>query len=964
MLKTILSALLLGLATFCQAQYQETFSTPNKGYLISQLNDFSGVDWTLSPWALQPPAAFGRDISDYFQTTAAGVLECIDLDQEVYWESPLLNTITVPSVSFSVDLTWADFDPDISGNPCLVTSLDYIKVQYSVDGGPYTTAPNIAGGSACATVGYLSGTAGGPFAGSATVMVNSIPGGSTLQIRISINTNSNSEIVTIDKVVVPESGVTQGCSAPELSTVVTPITCHGPNSGAINLSVLGGTPGYNFSWSSGAIAEDISGLALGTYTVTVTDAIGCTATTSATIIAVPFSFSADIGPATCAGVFDGAVDLVINGGTTPYTVDWGDLPGNNNPEDRTLLEAGAYIVTVSDAGGCTAEADVQIGLAPTGAYLETFDVPGKGLLPGSTCTDTNAISCSAQNFVAVNWSIYGLDTLFGIDPDDHFHTLNGTLQGRDLDQVVCWESPLIDIAPPGTGIVFSLDLSWEGFDAEPPGADPLDLVADHIDVEYSIDGGSWTRVANQVGGGLTGHTVVYASAAGSGQTDNMTVTVNDLAGNTLRIRVCGFLNSNAEIFTIDHVSVPSAAGLYCPIPALNPVATNPTCFGGSDGSIDLSLDGGTPPFTFEWSNGETTEDLSDLPAGPYVVTVTNGLGQTAIMVVQVDEPGEIVVVQDISISNPVSCNGGADGVLGIQWTNGEPPFEYLWSNAATTNPAENLGSGVYSVTLTDAKGCTGVLENLVLSDPPVVQGVLDPFAGVCPGALLELTVDTIFGGNGAPYQFQVDEGVFYDPDFAIPTGAGQHVVGYVDRLGCSATDTIVIEEFMPSNAMISGADSACVSAGWMYTLPGNLESIIWSVSDNGAITGGQGAETVEVLWNSTGAGQLSVQYVDSNGCQDSALFDVFVDICVGTKQPTLPGVAVAPNPFGNWLSVQFDRPVAAGTRLQLFDAQGRLVLEREVAAQRTRLDTGYLPEGMYFLHLLEGGRFGVWKVVK
>ncbi len=135
MIKTALAALLLCLTLNSYAQYQKTFSTPNKGCLLNYVDDCSGVDWTLNPWATQPPAAFGRDDLDYFQTTAAGVLECIDLDEEVCWESPLLNTVLAPTVSFSVDLSWAGFDTDVAGNPCTEASLDYIKVEYSVNGG-------------------------------------------------------------------------------------------------------------------------------------------------------------------------------------------------------------------------------------------------------------------------------------------------------------------------------------------------------------------------------------------------------------------------------------------------------------------------------------------------------------------------------------------------------------------------------------------------------------------------------------------------------------------------------------------------------------------------------------------------------------------------------------------------------------------------------------------------------------
>ncbi|MBL7776416.1 MAG: SprB repeat-containing protein, partial [Saprospiraceae bacterium] len=387
-MKTILPALALCLASTClSAQYLETFSTPNKGYLLNQNDDFTGVNWTLSAWANQPPALFGRDSSDYFQTTATGQLECIDLDQAVCWESPLLNTSAAGLVTLSVELSWEGFDTDQLGNPCNDAGLDYINVQYSVNGGAFVSVPNQVGGSACATIGYVVGTPNAPFTGSTTVTVTGITGGSNLRIRICVNTNANAEVVRIDNVAVPTPGVTTGCSAPVLSTEVIPVGCLGPNSGAVILTANGGTPGYSYAWSNGANTPDLAGVPVGTYTVTVTDGGNCTATASATVPAAPtLSAVADVGPLSCTPANDGAIDLILSGGTAPFLINWSDLPGLNDGEDRQGLAAGTYTATITDALACTTVVSATVGLAPSGAYLETFSVAGKGLLEGSTCT--------------------------------------------------------------------------------------------------------------------------------------------------------------------------------------------------------------------------------------------------------------------------------------------------------------------------------------------------------------------------------------------------------------------------------------------------------------------------------------------------------------------------------------------------------------------------------------------------
>ncbi|MFN0175593.1 MAG: SprB repeat-containing protein [Saprospiraceae bacterium] len=310
----LLPLLLLCVCFSAQAQYLEPFSTANKGYQINFIDDFTIVNWSLSTWD-QPSG--NRDASDYFNTTAGGVLESIDLDEEVCWESPLINTTAANPVSIEMDLTWIGFDVDIMAGGCFG---DYIKVLYSVNGGAYTMIPNVVGGNPCATVAYPFSGPPGPFNGNVHIMHGGIAGGSTLKIRVCVYTNANAEIVTIDNVEVPEAGVTVGCAAPVLSTVISQVGCSNANSGAIDLTVSGGTPGYTYSWTGGATTQDLTNIPTGTYTVTVTDAAACTATISATVTNAPaLVLTTQVLDASCGGNMDGEINLDVTGGVPGYT---------------------------------------------------------------------------------------------------------------------------------------------------------------------------------------------------------------------------------------------------------------------------------------------------------------------------------------------------------------------------------------------------------------------------------------------------------------------------------------------------------------------------------------------------------------------------------------------------------------------------------------------------------------------
>ena len=522
------------------AQYSELFSTPNKGYKISCVNDLAGVNWSLTPWDATGTCQVAdlRDPTDYFNTTAAGVLESIDLDQEVCWESPLINISAGGTVSLSVGLTWAGFDVDAAAGNCLG---DYITVMYSVNGGAYTMVPNQFGANACATVAYPLGSTP-PVNGTGTVTQGGISG-TTLKIRVCVFTNANAEIVTIDNVSVPQAGVTLNCAQPVLSTTLKNIVCNGSNSGSIDLSVSGGTPGYTYFWTGGATTQDRTGLATGSYTVTVTDAASCSQTTSVTIINSPLAQSAVTFPAAC-GSADGAIDLSVSGGNAGYTYTW---TGGATTQDISGLAAGAYTVTVTDTSmpACTSTAPYSVAAAANGPYAESFSVPNRGYLINQV-----------NNFFGMRWTMspWTLDepvTGIGRDNGDYFQTTAaGKLETLDTDQEICWISPELNISASGT-VQFSVDLAWLGFDDE-----------DYILVQYSINGGAFTTLPNAFGGGVG--TVQY-SFPNVDQNGTVTVTKTGLSGSTLQIKVCILTNSQADVATLDNVSIPQTVSL-CPPP--------------------------------------------------------------------------------------------------------------------------------------------------------------------------------------------------------------------------------------------------------------------------------------------------------------------------------------------------------------------------------------------------------------
>lgn len=138
-----------------------------------------------------------------------------------------------------------------------------------------------------------------------------------------------------------------------LSTSITSIPCNGgAATGAIDLTVIGGTAPYTYNWGVGQpVTQDRTNLAVGTYNVTVTDAAGCTKTTSATITQPPALVLTSVATGSTCGSANGSINLTVSGGTSPYTFSWSN---GATTEDISNVLAGSYTVTVTDFKGCTA----------------------------------------------------------------------------------------------------------------------------------------------------------------------------------------------------------------------------------------------------------------------------------------------------------------------------------------------------------------------------------------------------------------------------------------------------------------------------------------------------------------------------------------------------------------------------------------------------------------------------------
>ncbi|MBN4051482.1 hypothetical protein JYU16_01575, partial [bacterium AH-315-M05] len=458
-----------------------------------------------------------------------------------------------------------------------------------------------------------------------------------------------------------------------LSSVIgTDVNCKSGNDGAANLSVTGGVAPYSYLWSNTDTTEDINILTAGTYTVVTTDSNGCTINDTIIINEPGDTLMATTNILTgisCNGVCDGSITSNATGGTSPYTYFWDGGLGAGKTHLGNVCD-GTYNVTITDNNGCTASDSLTINepLLLTTTMTKT-DVSCNGLGDG-TATVTPSGGTSPYNYL---WNIGQTDsTAVGLFPDNYSVNV--------FDNNGCIATDIVTISEPTA----------------------LGLSVTTINATCGNSNGSATA---SVTGGINPYTYAWSSG-GSNSTEtgmaagSYTITVTDNNGCTID-----------DSITIN-APLPITTGI---------TATDISCNGGNDGSADLTVSGGTPPYTFLWSNSQTTEDITGLTAGTYSVTVTDNSGcATANDTVNINEPA---VLTSTITGTDVSCNGGGDGTATVTPSGGTPPYNYNWNNGQTSSTAIALFPGSYGVNVFDSNGCLAS-NNITITEPTALVSSL------------------------------------------------------------------------------------------------------------------------------------------------------------------------------------------------------------------------------------------------
>ena len=577
-----------------------------------------------------------------------------------------------------------------------------------------------------------------------------------------------------------------------ISAVVDSTSCNGACDGAITIDVQGGTGAYVIDWSPDPINGDgttsVIDLCAGDYSVSITDANGCDTVLTYTV-EEPDAITTILAQTdnACFGDCQGTADLQISGGTPPYTNTW--LLGGNVIVTDTLnvnsLCAGDYTVNIVDAHACTSTVNFTItqgaAIVPGLTFIgETCNGPGDG--------EAHIIPSGGSGPLIFDWDP---------DPDNG----DGTVDAFGLDAgnytITITDSLGCDTVVPFTIIPFQPIL-------------PNETVT-----QVQCNGDCNGTIVLSTTGGFGNYTYDWTPDPDNGDGTNsatglcvggITVLISDALGCDTLVNF-NITEPPALAVNVDQV-----------VDAL--------CSTANDGSITITVSGGTPNYGISWSGpngfGSTSEDIAGLAPGVYTVTVLDANNCEASASATV---GAITTVDANAGADITACNSDAivlDGSASIgattyTWT--DPQNNIVGTNAQYTLPTLSAGSYTYTLTISNGP-CSD-------NDQVIVTILAAPFADAGPDMSIFLQQTAMIGGNptgppGSTYNWQPDS-LVNNASLANPTAdppaTTWFVVTVTNQNGCNSIDSVlvmVIPEIVIPTGFSPNGDG--VNDGWQIDL--------------------------------------------------------------------------------------------------------------------------------------------------
>ncbi|GJM32801.1 MAG: hypothetical protein DHS20C18_18020 [Saprospiraceae bacterium] len=687
-----------------------------------------------------------------------------------------------------------------------------------------------------------------------------------------------------------------------VSMVVDSASCNGNSDGSASLSAVGGNPNYSFTWTNdGITAPDRNDLAAGDYTVVVSDQNGCSTDVVVTIGA-PEVMVIDLTPTmvSCFGGADGTVTVLVDGGTEPYQYQWSD--GQDTPT-ATDLTAGMISLTVIDANNCAVTESIDVGSFPalsldiSGEDPTCFEAGNGNAIvaaqggagnyqydwtSGSTDPDADNLGAGSHEVVVTDGN--GCTEQISIELFDPEQLIASTVAGS----VSCNGAPDGTASVSGSGGTGNYTYTWSDPNqqtvptavnlapgtyfvtiTDENGCTAIDttLVASADAVVLSLTyanvncfGGNDGMVSVLAEGGTGVYTYEWDVA---GLPDGP--VQNNLTAGTYNVTVTD--TNNCTSIGQANLSQPDAISSTAQIQEIK-------CFGDSDGSILATVSGGVSPYTYLWNSGQVEDNIANLTAGTYILSVTDSHNCSTSFDYVVEEAS---VMRNSFSTDDVLCYGESTGTAIANVSGGRPPYAYVWSNNMFVPDLRNITAGTYQLKIIDSNGCE-LMESVEIKQPDAALAATVSTEDItCFGGRDGLISMQSSGGTPS-YRYSLDNHNFYGSSQLIGLEAGTYNVFVKDANGCTFFSSGVVVEEPGPIVLDVGIDNTIPYGGTMRFYPevsggfGNL-MYEWFPQDTSILECLDCPSPLITVDHQT---SFRLRVTDENGCYDEDVATVFI----------------------------------------------------------------------------------------
>ncbi|WKL47545.1 T9SS type A sorting domain-containing protein [Flavobacterium pectinovorum] len=737
--------------------------------------------------------------------------------------------------------------------------------------------------------------------------------------------------------------------------------------------------------------KDRNGIMLGTYVNNVlTQEIDVTQ-----LMEEPSKLSVTIthGNVFCNGGNDGWATASAAGGTPPYEYVWSN---EVKIDENTILKAGKYLVSVTDFRGCTTQAEVEITEPKTPIsikYKEVLNPSFYKATNGKIVVEVTGGTIFSDNTYWFEWKnskgIIQTTTTTNFNNDIYTISLNGvgeevySLTVRDANYDAAKNKTSCTVAnsittlddPDPLEVTFevlrTISCNVNNEFGNETDANPQDNQRDEsqdgilvahvkggIQLEATKNNGlpyfyTWKKQKGNSWIIWNDHDETAENLSDG----NYALNIEDANGIKLGTYINNVLVEEKDVTQ----NMPEPSKLQ-----LSFTKFDVGCTTGDDGWAEAHVTGGTPPYTYEWTNGETTPKIENITTNNYFVIATDAKGCVVQGSIFVGDPNGILTTE--TVINPV-CSKGNDGSIELNVTGGNLPYSYLWNTGATTKDLSNLKAGNYEVTIT-CPDCCVYKKRFVLKDPEAIIINVGPDRTLCSEQSLDL--DATIADENAQYSWTSTNGFTSNEAKINVSKAGTYQVKVTSGLGCISEDEIVIKtsqaiissEFLLSSQAYLDEEVILVNTSNPFG-----ESTKWVIPDGVKIVE-QKEKYITLKFDATGVYAIGLEQTQGE-CYATFSKNITVEKRsglpnTGTTSQFIVDFIVTPNPSnGNFKAlVTLENTSAVNLRLFATTGQNTMIQKNDSGKKKYEIDfETSLESGMYILVLETGQQTLVKKII-